>query len=316
MHPFLLPKIVFMILFWTLSSAQDGEEPPWENFGLQEELKQIQCDSDPVPFRISSEYSARPQIAPTDSGLPIWELEGLTAKEFCAEIYDGGYPGLVLEDDSDEYDFDWSMAGYCAQQLGSDNRLHPRFTIPPGFDEATILAAANPLARLKAGLAFNTAETFVGLNWHGGENWFTPYYARASLYCRDHCFCRRQWDPVTNTTVESTTRPKGYSVSNEVYYGWYGLESREIDIDHKVAQAGPAEPFSPVGSWTTFLLENDCLDDTGESSFVVPIHLAERNLIECSADPIPEMALPDPYTTADFESIQAMCAVALSGGDP
>jgi hypothetical protein len=139
--------------------------------------------------------------------------------------------------------------------------------------------ADNPLAWPEPGAVFDLDETIVGEKMKQGLNWNTPYNARASLYYRDHCFCSRVWDLVTNTIIELTTRPKECSVSNQVYHRLVTLDSREIDVDYREAQAGPAGPLSKNGEWTTFLLETDY---GVENPYAVPIHLAKRYLIECT----------------------------------
>jgi hypothetical protein len=310
--PFLCLGALMILLFSTLALAQappavlNEAELDARNF----ELRRIQCDEDPVPFHVSVKYFKTTKIAGLSGRLETysWEPQDVTAQKLCALPEYGGYASLNDQGIDADQDLSLSLRAFCLQILNEQNEI-----LKASRGVWLINEDTGPYPNSGA----ETAGVGFLLDYRQGQRELHTYNDRARLYCRNHCFCNRAWDAERNTVMELTNRPKGYSSFDRVFKGPHLLGSREIDIDHRQIDSVPDDSITAFVKRYTYLYD---MYDVGDADFLYDdraIHLTGRNHIECSVGPIPEIALPAPYTTEDFgDSVQAMCAVALSGGNP
>ena len=308
-YPFLCLKRLLLVL--SLASAQ---QPPGllDNEGVWArnlELQRIQCDDDPVPFKISLSYYAFRSGTHEASGPFLWEPADVTAQKLCSKPAYGGWESLERQGLMPTINITPSLGGFCPQWTNEQNQSSMLDLNYAGiFDEAPPDQAIPPRPGVVFQLPSDPDDPRVEHH---------PWNDRVRLFCRTYCWCNRQWDPESNTTVEVTERPKGFPPDDDVYETRGQRMTREIDMDYRAIQHIAANDHLRYGELITGLLDVN-LEGFVIQHFKREIHLAQKNHIECSVSPLPEMALPDPYNIEDFPapgSIQKMCAVALSGGN-
>ena len=139
------------------------------------------------------------------------------------------------------------------------------------------------------------------------------YNPRVLLGCFYRCFCNqgvtdRSVQPRSNSELVRTVQLRS-------------LRTYEIDIDIENDFNAPynmkygTQGNNEVDALVIFTLGQvgQALGHAGVTSKAVSLN--QGNKIDCRGD-FPTFVLPDPYQLADFENLQQLCAVQLSGGLP
>ncbi|KAI9893257.1 MAG: hypothetical protein M1814_000385 [Vezdaea aestivalis] len=206
-----------------------------------------------------------------------------------------------------------TLNGFCAQvKIG--NIVQPVFSIPVWFQQFV----DRPHQEVK----FPSVDGMSGV-WFGKYTRLTN--ARLYLYCRDRCYCNatvgikqeRQGDRVTGVRIR-TSKPRGYPEEDAVLTelpGWYSDELT-LDVRHHPEDIRYSLGSSPAKYYTAFTW--------GETTRHA--NLKSENLIRCENSSFPDFPFPPPYDEEPpssqrsrangFETVQQLCAVALSGGNP
>ncbi|KAI9681334.1 MAG: hypothetical protein M1817_002617 [Caeruleum heppii] len=187
------------------------------------------------------------------------------------------------------------------------------FCLHPGFWSRAVVASINPTARVSLRLS-------------------NP---RLMLYCRTRCFCN---SPIVRLPQEPPTPIQNLDDPNAPPYpvsDYYRADAEDVSAETYQIEIDVYDDFpeqhvnwrAPTHFGTTDehvlstpLLLDDQMNikptepDNGDRAVDHTVSIHPANRVACDG-PMPRFPLPAPASVEDFESLQDLCAVMLSGGD-
>ena len=151
---------------------------------------------------------------------------------------------------------------------------------------------------------------------HLGE---TVASSRLFLYCKYRCFCNHGNEDATMKPPAYVRRP--YSIyKNSYHHGEVRIDDLNIYDQHRnqpeleFAITRDERPIVAIQNFDQYILQ---IDPSAISRIQSQdIAMWPGNQITCRDGDLPDFDLPPPYTMTDFQSIQELCAVEWSDGNP